>query len=231
MKKGQVYEGLVTRVDFPNKGIIDYEGMKITVKNCLPGQKVRFAVNKIKNGKAEGSLLEVIEKSPLECRDRVCKSFGSCGGCSYQTMAYEEQLKLKESQVKRLLDQVCDDYIFEGIVGSPLEFGYRNKMEFSFGDEYKDGPLALGLHKKGSFYDILTVDDCRLVDTDYNKILSCVLEYCKELGLSYYHKLTHKGYLRHLLVRKAAKTGEILINLVTSTQEEEIAGNPDSIFR
>jgi len=231
MKKGQVYEGLVTRVDFPNKGIIDYEGMKITVKNCLPGQKVPFAVNKIKNGKAEGSLLEVIEKSPLECRDRVCKSFGSCGGCSYQTMAYEEQLKLKESQVKRLLDQVCDDYIFEGIVGSPLEFGYRNKMEFSFGDEYKDGPLALGLHKKGSFYDILTVDDCRLVDTDYNKILSCVLEYCKELGLSYYHKLTHKGYLRHLLVRKAAKTGEILINLVTSTQEEEIAGNPDSIFR
>lgn len=231
MKKGQVYEGLVTRVDFPNKGIIDCEDMKVTVKNCLPGQKVRFAVNKIKNGKAEGSLIEVIEKSPLECRDRACKSFGACGGCSYQTIAYEEQLKLKEVQVKRLLDQVCDEYIFEGIIGSPVEFGYRNKMEFSFGDEYKDGPLALGLHKKGSFYDILTVDDCRLVDEDYNKILSCVLEYCKELGLSYYHKLTHKGYLRHLLVRKAAKTGEILVNIITTTQEEEISGNSDDIFK
>jgi len=231
MKKGQIYEGYVTRVDFPNKGIIECEGERVVVKNCLPGQKVRFAVNKAKSGKVEGSLIEVLEKSPLECRDKACKSFGECGGCSYQTLPYEEQLKIKKEQVKRLLEQVCDDYVFEGIIGSPTEFGYRNKMEFSFGDEYKGGPLALGLHKKGSFYDILTVDDCRLVDKDYNKILSCVLEYARELGLDYYHKMSHKGYLRHLLVRKAAKTGEILVNVVTTSQEEGIANNNDDIFR
>lgn len=231
MKKGQIYEGLVTRVDYPNKGVIDFEDTKVIVKNCLPGQKVRFAVNKIKSGKSEGSLIEVIEKSPLECRNKACKSFGACGGCSYQTIPYEEQLKIKREQVRRLLDMVCDDYIFEGITGSPMEFGYRNKMEFSFGDEYKDGPLALGLHKKGSFYDILTVDDCRLVDRDYNKILSSVLEYFGDLGLSYYHKLTHMGYLRNLLVRKAVKTGEILINIVTTSQESELGGNTDNIYR
>lgn len=219
MKKGQIYEGYVKRVDFPNKGNIEYEGEKVVVKNCMPGQKVRFAVTKLKPGKAEGSLMEVIEKSPLECRDKACKSFGSCGGCSYQTMNYADQLELKKEQVRRLLDQVCDDYSFEGIIGSPIEFGYRNKMEFSFGDEYKGGPLALGLHKKGSFHDILTVDDCRIVDTDYNQILSKVLEYSSELGLDYFHKLTHKGYLRHLLVRKAVKTGEILVNIITTTQE------------
>ncbi|MDF2844687.1 MAG: hypothetical protein K0R00_3113 [Herbinix sp.] len=195
MKKGQIYEGIVQRVDFPNKGIIECEGEKVIVKNSMPGQKVRFAINKKRAGRAEGSLKEVLEKSPLESREQACSKFGQCGGCSYQTMSYENQLDMKKEQVKRLLDQVCQDYDFEGILGSPVEWGYRNKMEFSFGDEYKDGPLALGLHKKGSFHDILTVDDCAIVDED-------------------------KGYLRHLLVRKAVKTGEILINILTSSQEE-----------
>ena len=125
---------------------------------------------------------------------------------------------MKEKQVKDLVDSVCQNYEFEGIKGSPRQFAYRNKMEFSFGDEVKDGPLALGMHKRGSFYDIVTVDQCEIVDDDYNKILACVLEYFKETDLSFYHKLSHQGYLRHLLVRKGQKTGEILIDLVTSTQ-------------
>ena len=224
MKKGQIYEGTVKRVDFPNKGIIEYEGHKVVVKNCIPGQKISFAVNKVRNEKSEGSLIEVLEKSPLESREKACKSFGECGGCSYQTMEYTSQLKMKEEQVKRLIDQVCrNEYHFEGILPSPLEWGYRNKMEFSFGDEYKNGPLALGLHKKGSFHDILTVDDCVLVDKDFGRILSCVLDYAAGQGMDFYHKLTHKGYLRHLLIRKAAKTGEILVNILTSSQEEGYA--------
>jgi 23S rRNA (uracil-5-)-methyltransferase RumA len=233
MKKGQIYEGYVKRVDFPNKGIIDYEGDKVVVKNCLPGQKISFAVNKIRNGRSEGSLIDVIEKSPQECRDKACKSFGSCGCCSYQTLTYDSQLELKKEQVMRLINQVCDDYSFEGIMGSPVEWGYRNKMEFSFGDECKGGPLALGLHKKGSFHDILTVDDCGIVDKDFNLILSNVLDYSRELGLDYYHKLTHKGYLRHLLIRKAVKTGEILINIITSTQEDSLCNGDetDDIFK
>jgi 23S rRNA (uracil-5-)-methyltransferase RumA len=116
------------------------------------------------------------------------------------------------------LDAVCRDYPFEGIKGSPKQWGYRNKMEFSFGDEMKDGPLALGLHKKGSFYDIVTTSECQIVDTDYNQVLTCVLEYFSAKGMTFYKKLSHVGYLRHLLVRKAVKTGEILINLVTSSQ-------------
>lgn len=219
MKKGQIYEGLVKRIDFPNKGIVEYEGEKVIVKDSITGQKIRFAVNKIRSGKSEGSLIEVLERSHLESREKACKSFGTCGGCTYQSLTYEDQLEMKKEQVKRLVDQVCTDYFFEGILHSPVEWGYRNKMEFSFGDEFKGGPLALGLHKRGSFHDILTVDDCRIVDKDYNQILSCVLAYVSGLGLSYFHKMTHKGFLRHLLIRKAAKTGEILINIVTTTQE------------
>lgn len=218
MKKGTQYVGEVLRVDFPNKGILNIDGEKAVVKNTLPGQKISFVVNKIRKDKCEGQLVEVFAKSPLETAEPKCIHFGPCGGCTYQTLPYETQLEIKEEQVKNLLDEVCSGYRFEGIKGSPRQWGYRNKMEFAFGDEEKGGPLALGLHKKGSFYDILTTDHCQIVDADYNKILSNVLEYFTGLGLNFYKKMTHVGYLRHLLIRKAAKTGEILINLVTSTQ-------------
>ena len=122
---------------------------------------------------------------------------------------------------KELFDDAVDyEYTFEPIKGSPIEFAYRNKMEFSFGDEYKDGRLSLGLHKKGSTYDVLNAEDCKLVHEDMDKILSCVLHYFRERGVSYYHKMQHTGYLRHLLLRRGSRTGEILVNLVTTSQEE-----------
>ena len=223
MRKGQVYEGIIEKVEFPNKGIVSVEGedKNVIVKNGIPGQKVRFAVNKMRKGKAEGRLLEVLEKSPLEQREPVCSIFPACGGCMYQTMPYEEQMKMKGQQVKEILDAaIVGDYNFEGVKASPKEFAYRNKMEFSFGDEYKDGPLSLGLHKKGSTYDVLTASDCKLVHEDMTKILTCVLDYFKERNASYYKKMQHVGYLRHLLLRRGDVTGEILVNLVTTTQEE-----------
>ena len=95
-------------------------------------------------------------------------------------------------------------------------------MEFSFGDEEKDGPLSLGMHKRGSFYDVVSVEDCRIVDGDFRLILKTALEYFAGYPASrrvtYFHRMRHEGYLRHLLVRKAARTGEILVALVTSSQ-------------
>lgn len=222
MKKGQVYEGSVVRVDFPNKGIVCVGEETAVVKNSLPGQKVKFSVNKVRKGKAEGRLLEVTEKSPLET-GRTCSLFGLCGGCTYLSLPYEEQLKVKEEQVKRLLDSVLNKqeeaWAFEGIKGSPKAYEYRNKMEFSFGDEYKDGPLALGMHKRGSFYDIVTVADCEIVDADYRLILQSVRDYFARAKVSFFHRMSHEGYLRHLLVRKASRTGEILVALVTTSQD------------
>ena len=228
MKKGQVLEGIVERVVFPNKGIVSVEGeeQKVIVKNAIEGQKIRFSINKKRKGKAEGRLLEVIEKSPLQTEEE-CAYFGKCGGCMYQGVPYQEQLKIKETQVKNLLAPVLLnagyelDEIFEGVKESPRSLAYRNKMEFSFGDEVKDGPLSLGMHKRGSFHDIVTVDGCRIVDEDYSKILRGVLEFFTEHQVPFYHKMSHVGYLRHLLVRKAVKTGEILIDLVTTTQPIE----------
>ena len=228
MKKGQIYEGLVQEVKFPNKAVVQVEetlqngeqrSHKVIVKNGLEGQKIRFSINKARKGKYEGRLLEVLEKSEAETRCGACTNFGACGGCTYQTLSYEEQLSLKASQVKKLLEDVCPELPFEGITGSPDEWKYRNKMEFTFGDEYKDGPLALGMHKKGSFHDIVTTEDCQIVHPDYNRILETVLAHFTEEGTSFYHRMSHEGVLRHLLVRRAVKTGEMLVSLVTTSQE------------
>lgn len=222
MKKGQVYEGFVTSVDFPNKArvAIPEEDKVVTVKNAVQGQKVRFLVNKIRKGKAEGRLLEVLEKSSVEI-ESACPHFGQCGGCTYQNLPYEEQLKMKEEQVHAMMDEAVNgEYIWEGVKASPVKQEYRNKMEFSFGDEFKDGPLALGMHKRGSTYDVVNVPQCQIVDEDYRKVSTATIEWASTTGQSYYHKMRHEGYFRHLLVRKAVKTGEILIDLVTSTQAE-----------
>lgn len=222
MKKGQQVEGVVTRVDFPNKGIVQTDdGDLITVKNVLEGQRILCVIKKTRKGKAEGRLLEVVKKSPLEMDVPACKHFDQCGGCSYQTLPYEEQVALKGRQIKRLLEPVLPDNsfddLFEGVIPSPNQFAYRNKMEFSFGDAYFNGPLSLGMHKRGSFYDIVTVDGCQIIDEDMRCVLMETLAYFQERGANYYHKMRHEGYLRHLLVRKAAKTGEILVDLVTSS--------------
>ncbi len=253
MKKGQVFEAIVDRVDFPGRGIVHMGEDTVIIKNCLPGQKIKFRVSKVRNGKAEGQLLEVLQPSPQET-GQPCSRFGVCGGCTYLSLPYSEQLKMKEEQMKRLLDtclgRQAEDWCWEGIKGSPVAYEYRNKMEFSFGDEVKDGPLALGMHRRGSFYDVVTVEDCRIVDEDYRLILRTVREYfaagempeegtiskgrgqgegpleeqsgggqSQEGRVRYFHRLRHEGYLRHLLVRKASRTGEILAALVTTSQD------------
>lgn len=256
LKKGQIRTGIVENVKFPNKAIVKLlpleaseascgqkDGMTeensrtentdqlqkeeyCLVKGALPGQRIELIVTKVRQGKGEGRLKTVLEKSPLETASveagNSCKHFGICGGCTYISMPYEESLKIKEKQVYDLLSPVLSrqerNWDFEPIKASPVCFSYRNKMEFSFGDEIKDGPLALGMHKKGSFYDVVTVDGCQIVDSDYRKILSATLAFFKEKHIPYFHRYTHQGYLRHLLVRKASRTGEILVALVTTTQ-------------
>ncbi len=221
MKKGDICQGVVERVDFPNKGILHVDDKTCIVKNALPGQTISFRVGKIRKGKVEGSLLEIVQPAANE-RPDLCPHFRRCGGCTYLSLPYEEQLQIKEDQVKRLLSEPLkaqDQEIFwEGILCGESPYAYRNKMEFTFGDEYKDGPLALGMHRRGSFYDVVTVSGCQIVDEDYRRILTATLSFFKERGISYYHRLRHEGALRHLLVRKGHFTGEILVALVASSE-------------
>lgn len=297
VKKGDIYEAVVTNYDFPNKGSLILEDRKVTIKGALAGQKVRFMITRRKSGMAEGRLLEVLERSSMEDCEPSCQFFGSCGGCAYQNMSYENQLKLKEAMVKKLLDRAlvkngsvtsggaanaaeeaeqglsvekhageegaglrliveenagevvelvakeCTEeegpelyaeenaageenelsinFEWEGILPSPVQKAYRNKMEFTFGDEYKDGPLALGLHKKGSFHDILNVSGCEIIGEDWSRILDFTLSFFSDRNVPFYHRMRHTGILRNLVIRQSCATGEFLINLVAADRWDE----------
>ena len=219
MKKGEIYEGKVIKTTFPNKGIVFIDDKKITVKGALTGQNITFSIKKNRADHAEGRLLKVNSSSPLEDTNPICPHFNQCGGCTYQSLSYTNQLNLKESQVKELLDSLEIPYIWEGIKGSPVQEEYRNKMEFSFGDEYKDGPLALGMHKKNSFHDIVSIEQCKIVPEDYNMILKATLDYCTQKEYPFYKKMLHTGLLRHLVIRRSVKSNDILVNIVTTDSQ------------
>jgi len=152
-------------------------------------------------------------------RVEICRHNADCGGCIYQELDYQEQLNLKGKEVIRLLEnKKVMPQKFLGIEGSPLQYAYRNKMEYTFGDEVKDGPMTLGMHKRGRFMSIITVDECQLVDPDFNTVLKATLGFCKEKEYSFYHKKSHKGLMRNLIVRKGQHTNELLVNIVTTSQ-------------
>lgn len=155
-----------------------------------------------------------IEKKYTELMD-ICKHDEFCGGCIYQGIPYEEQLQIKEDQVLEFLRaNEVESEKFEHIQPSPGQYGYRNKMEYTFGDLVKDGEMTLGMHKKGHHMSIVTVDECQLVHEDFNKILKATLEFCKKY--TKYHKRRHDGMMRNLIVRRGERTEELLINIVTT---------------
>ncbi|MBU5483340.1 23S rRNA (uracil(1939)-C(5))-methyltransferase RlmD [Clostridium sp. MSJ-11] len=218
MKKGKEYEINITSTEFPSTGIGEYEGLKVYVKNALPGQKVSARISKKRKNYAEGKITNIIEDVPYKINSK-CSIFGECGGCAHQDVPYDKQLQLKEEQVLKLFEEgEIKGFDYLGIEGSPEEFEYRNKMEFSFGDMEKGGELTLGMHAKGKSFGIITANDCRIVDEDFRNALNTTLDYFREKALPYYRIMSREGYLRNLVVRKAANTGEVLINLVTTSQ-------------
>lgn len=161
----------------------------------------------------------------------LCENADKCGGCRYQGIGYEEELRTKEEGVLSLFSPVIrDDYIYDGIIPSPKALHYRNKMEYTFGDMQKDGPLTLGLHQRRSFFNILNADCCLLPHPDFGFILERTRDYFAALGISYFHKKSHRGYLRHLLVRRAERTGEILADLVTTGEDPGLGGTEESLL-
>ncbi len=258
MKKGDIVEGVIDKYSFPNKGSMMVEDKRVIVKGTLPGQTVRGRIIKKKSGLYEAAVIDTLKASPLETKKPVCPHFFECGGCTYQTLSYTNQLRVKEQMVKELLDQaICgsasnteeiavetaagsvetaavnetigsgevpavneadNKYIWEGIVASPSQWHYRNKMEFTFGDAEKDGPLTLGLHRQYSNYDILSIDGCAIVNKAWNEILKYTQKFFREKNVTFYKKMQHTGVLRNLVIRQSYADGGILINLVTTTK-------------
>ncbi|GAT97649.1 RNA methyltransferase putative [Entamoeba histolytica] len=212
------YEGIVDSVEFGGKGVVNFEGRRIMLDHVIPGQKVSFCICKIRKGKCPGGSVEVIEKSPFEDVEDICKHNKECGGCLYQSMGYQHQLEMKKTQVLQMINKEIKDYQFDGIKASPINIGYRNRMDYTFGDGYIGGPLECGLHKMYHFNDVVTTIDCRIVDKDFNELLLFTRDYFRIKNIPHYNKIKHTGYLRNLLIRKAKKTNEIMYCLITSSQ-------------
>ena len=220
MKRRDIIEFEVGSMEFGGESSTLIGKRKVKMKGGITGQKVKAIVKKARSEKAEVKLLEVVENSPIETEE-TCAHFGQCGGCSILSVPYEKQLEIKAEQVLKLFEeQDISGFEFLGIEGSPDERVYRNKMEYTFGDEVKGGPLTLGMHKKGRHLDIITVDDCRLVDEDFIKVLTSTVEYFEQKNLPYYRINSHQGFLRNLVVRKGVNTNQLMVNIVTTTQED-----------
>ena len=186
MKKKDIIEGKIIKTEFPNKGTFICEDQKVTVKGVINGQRIKGQVTKKRKSGCVVRLLDVLEKSPLEDAKPVCPHFGICGGCFYQTVSYENQLKIKEGMVRDLLKDYVNDDIWEEIKGSPN----------------------------------VNITDCQIVDNDYNSIVKCALNVAQQMELPFYHKMRHEGYFRHLVVRRSESSGNLLINIVTTSQAE-----------
>ena len=154
----------------------------------------------------------------------ACPHREFCGGCLYNGESYDEVLKKKDDEVRACFSSRSLDIneIYQGIQGAQADYryAYRNKMEYTFGDLVKGGELQLGMHKKGNFMSIITVDECQLVPADFNKILRFTLDFCTSNGYTHYNKKSHTGLLRNLIVRRGVRTGEILVDIVTSSESD-----------
>jgi len=151
----------------------------------------------------------------------ICSVFENCGGCTTLNHEYEETIKIKEDKIKAILEENKIEYdVFNEIIASPEFYGYRNKMEYTFGNEIKDGPLTLGMKGRKRKYDVFYTKDCKIVSDDFNKIVEYTCEFFRKLNISFRNYRRGDGYLRHLSVRRGINTGEILINIGTHKTNE-----------
>lgn len=213
------YEIEIKETTYPGIGVGYLDGKPMHAKNTFPGQVVLGRHLKNKQGIGQLMVLEKLKKAPWEVVPR-CVHYEKCGGCMSQEVPYDMQVAYKEKEVLALFQEaglVFEEY--HGITGSLEQFHYRNKMEYTFGDEVKDAPLGLGLHLLSRKNSIVTVDQCQLVSEDFNRLLTRTLAHFSGTGIPYYRPMSHKGTLRNLIIREGKRTGELMAILVTASDE------------
>ena len=215
MKRGEKIVASVEQLTRQGDGLAFYEGREIMIPRTVPGDKVEADIKRKRKGRFEATVVDFLEYG----RDRqapLCQHFGICGGCRWQDLAYEDQLKIKEQMVLEALEiKGLEIAEVMSIIASQTSLFYRNKMEFSFGMD-RQGSLQLGLHVRGRFNLLFDVVKCCLQSEMSNRILQTVRQLASEAGLPAYDLKTHRGLLRFLVIREGKNTGEVMVNLVVS---------------
>lgn len=247
MKKGDLLELEITGYAFEGKGIAkivkethsqddDPKKFVVFVNRTYPGDKVIVQISKVRKSYAEARLKEFIQKSDLRTEPK-CKYFGTCGGCQQQDLLYEHQLKFKEEQVKDIFERIggLKNFITLPIKRCSKEYFYRNKLEFSFErkrwlteteiasmQEIEDKDFALGFHIPGLYDKVLDIDECFLQSELSNRILNFTRFFFKNQSISIYSTQDHEGFLRNLVIRQSEKSNDLMVNLVTSEENERL---------
>jgi len=201
------------------------------IKNAVPGDLVKAQIFKSKKSYAEGVVAEVIEPSEHRISPE-CKYFGVCGGCSWQNLSYDEQIKWKAINVKDSFERIgkFTDFINHPILSSDKQYAFRNKMEFTFGasrwltaeeinsgEDIESKSFALGLHPPGRFDKVIDLDYCKIQDDYGNQILNLIREKAQEFELDTYSVRSYTGFLRNLIIRHSSTFDNFLIVLITNT--------------
>ena len=215
VRPGDEIELHVDSLAYGGNGVARLNGFVVFVRRAVPGDTVRAQVTKVKRGFAEATAVDVL----VPGADRVvapCPHFGVCGGCRFQDYAYERQLEAKAAQVRDALTRLggITDPPLEPIVPARSQYGYRNKLEYSF-TQTDDGP-SLGFHRAGRWDEVLPISTCLLTTDVGNAVRETVQAWAREEKLEAYDQATQAGYLRHLVVREGRNTGQMLVQLVTA---------------
>jgi len=235
LKKGAEVVLHAESAAFEGGCVARHDGMAVFVTGCVPGDTVLARINKKRKRHAEARTIEVIEPSPVRV-DPPCVYFGDCGGCKWQNLAYAEQLRWKRQHVVDAFQRIggLADVEVRPTIPCAEEYFYRNKMEFSFGDqrwlsahEIESGvdlnrDFALGLHVPGRYDKVLDVHRCWLQSELSNRIINLTRAFALEHGLTIYNTHTHTGFLRNLVIRQSRASGETMVILVTSEEADDL---------
>jgi len=232
IKKNQSITIGVNSVAYGGKGVARLDNFVIFVRDALPGQRLKVKIIKKKSSFAEAIIEEIITQSP-DYVDPKCVYFNDCGGCTFQNLGYSAQLKMKKQQIEGVythLTRLTSVKILEPLA-SPEIWGYRNKMEFSAGDNRwlmkENDPetpkdFAIGLHAPGRFDKILDIKQCLLQNDTPNKIFANIRQWMQENKITLDSPRNHTGFLRNIMIREGAHTREIMINFITRESGKEV---------
>ena len=222
-----VYEQVeITGVAAEGKALVRIDGLVCFVPNCVPGDVVDLQVTRKKHSFMEAKVLRIVQPSAVCCEAR-CKHFGVCGGCKWQILPYEEQLRYKQQQIVDNLTRIGKIELppISPILGSRHIYEYRNKLEFTCADrkwfpwevieaagglDKIDTSYGLGFHIPNCFDKVLDIEECHHMPDINNRIRNSVREYARAHGLSFYNEHTHEGLLRTLILRNNHQ-GELML--------------------
>ena len=234
IKKRKAYELEIIDLAFGGRGLAKPDGFPVFIDRCVPGDIVFIKITKKKKSWAEGKLIKILKESPLR-KEGKCLYCNFCGGCKWQQIGYDLQLKYKKRHVKESIEHIggLKNILVKDVIPSDKIFEYRNKMEFSCSSKrwlmpweleneaIKKG-FGIGLHVPGTFDKVIDIKHCEIMPNLGNQILEDVRSFIKKSDLSAYHLRTHEGFWRFLMLRHSVAFDTWMVNIVTKEKKIDV---------